>query len=111
MHSNQETVEQVNRKYQPGDIVRHKKYLGIFRVLGYTNRLPDSNVFVQSFNSPETLCDADIKGKPIRVTFRDGTHLHNGSLMYKTVDVCELCIKEIPDLRCDLEFDNILNLI
>ena len=54
MHSNQETVEQVNRKYQPGDIVRHKKYLGIFRVLGYTNRLPDSNVFVQSFNSPET---------------------------------------------------------
>lgn len=49
------------------------------------------------------LCEGDIEGRPVRVTFRDGTHPHNGSTMYKTMDICEECIKDIPNLRCDKE--------
>ena len=44
---------------------------------------------------------------PIRVTFRDGEHPHNGSFMYKTADVCDNCIRLVPKLSCEEEFDEI----
>ena len=45
---------------------------------------------------------------PVKVTFRDGEHPHNGSFMYKTADVCDDCIRLVPRLSCNEEIDEII---
>lgn len=52
------------------------------------------------------LCNTEIKAYPIRVEFRDGEHPHNGSTMYKTVDLCQECATSIDGLKCHEEWDD-----
>jgi hypothetical protein len=54
------------------------------------------------------LCGDKINGTPIQVEFRDGEHPHCGSTMNKNADVCECCIKKIPDLSSNKEFDDMV---
>lgn len=59
------------------------------------------------------ICNSKIN-TPIRVTFKDGEHPHNGSTMYKTSDVCDTCLNKFPhtlNIRCDEEFDDVVRLI
>ena len=40
----------------------------------------------------------------VRVEVLDGEHPHNGSTMYKDIDVCFTCLDKIP-LKSMVEFD------
>lgn len=53
------------------------------------------------------LCECKIDGEPITVEFKDGTHPHNGSTMYKTCDVCPVCASKISELKCSRELDDV----
>lgn len=54
------------------------------------------------------LCGGKIDSEPIQVRFMDGEHPHCGSMMYKTADVCDRCIEDIPDLSSNQEFDDMV---
>lgn len=49
-----ELVDPSQRPYQPGNLVRSNKLLGVFVVISYTNRTKTSTVFVKSTTSDDT---------------------------------------------------------
>ncbi len=46
--------------------------------------------------------------KPIRITFCDGEHPHNGSTMHRIADCCAECAVRVPDLSSYKEFDELV---
>ncbi len=62
-----------------------------------------------------TIVSCDICGKRleynhyvVKVEFRDGEHPHSKSTMHKTADCCPECVRRIPDLSCNKEFDEVV---
>lgn len=59
------------------------------------------------------VCDNEVL-EVIQVQVKDGEHPHNGSTMYKIVDICWSCLKKLSDkepngnfLYSNAEFDDI----
>jgi len=55
------------------------------------------------------ICDVckEETSKAVRVEARDGEHPHNGSTMYKDLDVCLDCICNIEDLQTNREWTDL----
>ena len=55
MHGQQNLIPPENRRFQPEQRVRSRRFTGVFVVIGYTNRLPDSTVFIRDALSSTVL--------------------------------------------------------
>lgn len=56
-----------------------------------------------------TYCDVcgKVSNEVIQVEVLDGEHPHNGSTVYKDIDICIPCLKSL-DLKLNMEFSDIL---
>lgn len=54
------------------------------------------------------LCNDEV-ARPIKVEVRDGEHPHAGATMYKDIDCCEDCVRQIPKLQSPAEYDDLRN--
>jgi hypothetical protein len=55
------------------------------------------------------LCDNEAHDLVV-VEMRDGEHPHNGSTMYKDVDICMNCIRKVKKLYSAMEYDDAVSL-